>query len=100
MRAGPLLLSVALALSACAAGPARTDELYGQIRVGMAPEEVRRITGAPDETMPFPLSRTSSWAWYYFDTWGYYALFSVTFAPDGRVQSTFSRRLNDGGNQP
>jgi hypothetical protein len=91
--------TVALISAGCASmgGPARSDQVFSQIQPGMTQEDVRRIAGAPDEQMPFPLSHTTSWGYYYFETFGYYALFSATFGPDGRVVSTFVRRLNDGG---
>lgn len=93
-------LAALLVLAACAApGPERNDTRFAQVRAGMTAEEVRRIAGTPDETMPFPRAGQTSWGYYYFETWGYYALFSVTFGPDGRVASTFVRRLNDGGNR-
>jgi hypothetical protein len=92
------LAAAVLFAAACAApGPKRSDDLFGRIRTGMTQEEVRAITGPADEVMPFPLSHTTSWAWYYHETMGFYALFSVTFGPDGRVASTFVKRLNDGG---
>jgi hypothetical protein len=82
---------------ATARGPARSDLIFSRIQVGMTEDDVRRIAGPPDEQMPFPLSHTTSWGYYYFETFGYYAVFSATFGPDGRVVSTFVRRLNDGG---
>ena len=93
-------LAVAL-LTACAGlaptGPARNDALFSQIQPGMTKEDVGRVAGAPDEVMPFPLSHTDSWGYYYWDGFGYYSLYSATFAADGHVVSTFVRRLNDGG---
>ncbi len=90
----------AAALTACAtAGPQRNDDLFAKIRPGMTQEDVRRIAGPPDEAMPFPRLNQTSWGYHYFETWGYYALFSATFGPDGRVVSTFVRRLNDGRDQ-
>ena len=102
MRFPRHLLAVAVAAlitAGCATvrGPARSDEVFSRIQVGMTREEVQRIAGAPDEEMPFPLSQTTSWGYYYFETFGYYAVFSATFGPDGRVVSTFVRRLNEGG---
>lgn len=93
------IASIAAALlTACAsAGPARNDDVFSRIHVGMTPDEVRHIAGPPDEVMPFPLSHSTSWGYYYWETFGYYALYSATFGPDGRVASTFVRRLNDGG---
>lgn len=95
-----LLLALFSTVAACAtapAGPPRSDATFARIGAGMTADEVRRIAGPPDETMPFPLSGSNSWAWYGYDTWGYYVLYSVTFGPDGRVASTLARRLNDGG---
>ena len=90
--------SFAALLTACAAaGPTRTDEIFSRVHAGMTPDEVRAIAGPPDEVMPFPLSHSTSWGYYYWETFGYYAVFSATFGPDGHVASTFVRRLNDGG---
>jgi hypothetical protein len=47
--------------------------------------------------MKYPLSQTVAWNYRYQDTWGYMAIFSVTFAKDGRALSTISERVNDGG---
>jgi outer membrane protein assembly factor BamE (lipoprotein component of BamABCDE complex) len=95
-----LVLAAALALQGCAAVIASNEpirnQLVGRIEHGMSPEQVRAILGPPDETMPFPLSRTVAWDYRYTDTWGFLAMFGVTFGPDGRVTSTVSRRLNDG----
>jgi outer membrane protein assembly factor BamE (lipoprotein component of BamABCDE complex) len=93
------LAATALIAAGCATvgGPARNDEIFSRIHTGMTRDDVRRIAGPPDEEMPFPMSHTTSWGYYYFETFGYYAVFSATFGPDGRVVSTFVRRLNDGG---
>ena len=89
---------VALLLAACAiTAPPRSDPLFAQIAPGMTGDEVRSLLGVPDNTMPFPMSHTTSWGYFYYDTWGYYCEFSVTFDPDGRAVSKFSRRVNDGG---
>jgi hypothetical protein len=93
-----LRIASALLLAGCAAAaPARTDGLFAAVHSGMTQDEVRRIAGAPDEVMPFPLSHSTSFGYYYWDQFGYYCLWSATFGPDGRVASTFLRRLNDGG---
>jgi hypothetical protein len=62
----------------------------------MPQDEVRARLGPPDETMPFPMSRTMSWDYRYYDTWGYICYMSITFGPDQRVQSKISRRINSG----
>ena len=77
--------------------PARTDALFAQVARGMPESEVASLLGRPDETMSFPRSNTVAWDYRYYDTWGYLAVYSVTFGPDGRVVSTLSNRLNSGG---
>jgi hypothetical protein len=62
----------------------------------MTENEVRSVLGQPDEIMAFGRSQTVAWDYRYTDSWGFLAMFSVTFGADGRVLSTFSRRLNDG----
>ena len=91
------LLAAAL-LGACAHVPNPGDATFARVHMGMTEGEVRSITGAPHEDRPFPMLRSHSWGWYYWDAFGYYSLYSVTFGPDGRVASTFLQRLNDGGN--
>jgi len=103
--AGALLPAVILALlSACATvspglagAPPRSDALFAQVTSGMSEPEVAQLLGRPDETMRFPLSRNEAWDYRYHDAWGYIAIFSVTFGPDGRVASIISNRVNSGG---
>jgi len=94
-------LAAALVAGCAAIGPsvnsARTDENFGRIHPGMTGDEVRSFIGAPDGTMPFPLSHTIAWEYRYWDTWGYFVEFSVILGQDGRVVSKVARRLNDGG---
>jgi outer membrane protein assembly factor BamE (lipoprotein component of BamABCDE complex) len=96
--AAAIFVGVAL-LAGCASGgiTREGDARFANVQRGMTEDEVQQLLGAPDETMPFPLSQTVSWDYRYTDTWGYMADYSVTFGADGRVESTFSRRLNDGG---
>ena len=92
-------VAVVLVLNACVVGPGlprRTDAVFAQVQQGMTRDQVMAITGAPDNTMPFPLSRTDSWGYFYWDDFGYYCEQSVTFGPDGLVISKISRRLSDG----
>ena len=92
------LLIATLLLAACATSTGlRRDDVFDRITPGMTREHVREIAGQPDNVMPFPLSGNTSWGWLYWDRFGYYVEFSVTFAPDGRVVSKNYRRLNDGG---
>ena len=76
---------------------ARNEALFGAIQPGMTTDEVRSRLGTPDQTMPFPRLGTTSWDYRYQDAWGYLAMMSVTFGPDGRVVGRTSQRLNDGG---
>ena len=98
----PFSTIAAFLLSACAAvlpartGPERSDELFVRVHSGMSMDQVRALIGPPDGTMRFSAARTA-WDYEYYDTWGYLARFSVTFA-DGRAESKISVRLNDGGN--
>ena len=97
-----LVLLAALVAAGCAAvaasnEPSRSDAFFQRIAIGMTTEEVRRELGPPDESMPFPLSGSTAWDYRYTDTWGYLALYSITFGPDGRAASKFSRRINQGG---
>lgn len=102
-RLAPLAASVAATslLAACAfpgaGGPVRTDAAFAKVVSGMPEAEVAQMLGRPDETMRFPLSHNEAWDYRYYDTWGYLAIFSVTFGPDGRVVSTISNRVNSGG---
>lgn len=103
MKKFPGVSSVALvlALGGCAAPSPhealRSDELFQAIRVGMQQEDVRRLLGPPDDSMPFSHSNTVAWDYRYMDTWGYFAVFSVTFDAAGRAVGRISWRTNDGG---
>lgn len=94
-------LAAATLAAACASAPQRplSDDLFRVIQPGMTQDEVRRALGAPDETMRFPLSGNVAWDYRTLDTWGYIVDFSVTFGPDGRAESRFARRVNDGGDR-
>lgn len=107
----PLLLActaaLAILVAGCATGPmtslapmgapVRTDATFARVASGMPEAQVAQLLGRPDETMRFPLSKNEAWDYRYYDTWGYMAIFSVTFGPDGRVVSTISNRVNSGG---
>ena len=97
-----LVLIAALVAAGCAAVAAsnessRSDAFFQRVEMGMTTDEVLRRLGPPDESMRFPLSGSSAWDYRYYDTWGYLAMYSITFGPDGRAASRFSRRLNPGG---
>jgi outer membrane protein assembly factor BamE (lipoprotein component of BamABCDE complex) len=99
MKTLAAVLVTAILMAACAVPGEipRSDDLFARIDDGMTTDDVRRLLGPPDETMRFPLSRTEAWDYRYYDTWGYMAVFSVTFSADGRAVSKISRRINDGG---
>jgi hypothetical protein len=102
MRRFLAILAACLILGACAAHEAsqrRSDAMFDRIRAGMTREEVGALTGPPDNTMPFPLSGNTSWGYYYWDRFGYYVEFSVTFGPNGLVAGKAYRRVNDGGSR-
>jgi outer membrane protein assembly factor BamE (lipoprotein component of BamABCDE complex) len=95
-----VVLAVAL-IQGCAAVLASNEPyrnaLIPQIQQGMTQAQVRTVLGPPDEVMAFGNTQTVSWDYRYSDSWGFMAMFSVTFGvAEGRVVSTFSRRLNDG----
>ena len=99
------ILALCVLLQACAAppppgpNPLRNDANFSRVQAGMTADEVRSLIGAPDNTMPFPRSGTDSWGYFYFDQYGYYVEFSVTFSSDGRVLSKNYRRVGDGGSK-
>ena len=92
-------LVLAAALAGCAMlppDPPRSDEIFGGVRLGMSQQEVVRLIGRPDETMRFSRDAVS-WDYRYMDTWGYFAMFSVTFDAQGIAVGRLSWRTNDGG---
>jgi len=95
------ILATAALLQGCAAVLASNEPyrnaLIPQIQQGMTREQVQTVLGKPDEAMAFDNTQTVSWDYRYTDTWGFMAMYSVTFGADWLVVSTFSRRLNDGG---
>jgi hypothetical protein len=91
-------LALAAALCACAAqGPyrVRNEQVFGAIAIGMNQQEVERLVGRPDETLPLPYNGIS-WDYRYWDGWGYYALYSVSFDAQGVVTGKLSARTHDG----
>lgn len=94
------ILATAALVQGCAAVLASNEPyrnaLIPQVQQGMSREQVQTVLGKPDEVMAFGNTQTVSWDYRYTDTWGFMAMYSVTFGNDWRVVSTFSRRLNDG----
>ena len=90
------------ALCACATQEpyrARNEQVFGTILIGMSQQEVERLVGRPDETLPLPYNGIS-WDYRYWDGWGYYALYSVSFDAQGLVTGKLSARTHDGGGLP
>jgi hypothetical protein len=77
--------------------PVLSDDVFNAIQPGMTQEEVLRLIGPPRETMSFARSGTVAWDYKYRDTWGYDAIFSVTFDASGRVVSKISQRIERSG---
>ncbi len=74
--------------------PVLSDDTFWRIQPGMTREDILHLLGPPGDTMAFSLSDTDSWEYRYMDTWGYLAIFSVTFNRDGVVVGKFSRRID------
>ena len=75
---------------------ALTDGRFNRIQPGMTERDILELIGPPGDTMRFSLSNTHAWDYRYMDTWGYTAIFSVTFDAEGRVVSKFTRRIERG----
>ena len=73
--------------------PVLSDVTFNAIQPGLAQEQVLRMIGPPRDTMTFPRLRHVAWDYMYRDTWGYEAVFAVTFDAEGRVVSKISRRI-------
>jgi hypothetical protein len=69
------------------------DDVFNRIRPGLTKDEVLRMIGPPRETMTFERLGHEAWDYKYVDTWGYDAIFSVTFDREGRVVSKISARI-------
>ena len=94
------MLALALA-AACAtlssSQPGRSDALFARIHAGESRGEVEDLLGPPDSRVRFDMSGNEGWDYRYQDGWGYMAIYSITFSPDGRVLSSISNRINSGG---
>ena len=77
--------------------PVLYDGTFNAIRPGLTQEDVLRMIGPPRDTMSYSRSGHTSWDYKYEDTWGYAAIFSVTFDRDGRVVSKMSERMERRG---
>ena len=74
--------------------PVLSDDTFWRIQPGMTRADILHLLGPPGDTMAFSLSDTDSWEYRYMDTWGYLAIFSVTFNREGIVVGKFSRRID------
>lgn len=70
------------------------DELVARIQPGQSRDEVLALLGPPVQTMPFPRLGHVAWDYRFSDTWGYHAIFSVTFDSRGIVVSKLSQRID------
>ena len=101
----PLRIAIVLtvlAAASCATGPnvigGRSDAIFAaSVHQGATQAEVERALGPPDKRERFNISGNEGWDYKYQDGWGYMALYSITFSPDGHVVSTISNRINSGG---
>ncbi|MEP7068332.1 MAG: hypothetical protein ABI789_03785 [Usitatibacter sp.] len=73
--------------------PVLKDEVFYRIRPGLTEHDILEMIGPPGETMHFARSDTTAWDYRYVDTWGYLAVFSVTFDNKGFVVSKITRRI-------
>ena len=95
-----LAILATIVLQGCAAILASNEPLRNglipQVEQGMTREQIVAILGKPDQEMAFERTNTVAWDYRYTDSWGFLAIFAVTFGADARVQSTVTWRLNDG----
>ena len=92
---------LSLALSGCVApgGPALgdyrvlDDDRVARVVPGQTREDVLSLLGPPVRTMHFARLGHTAWDYRYMDTWGYHAVFSVTFDAQGIVVSRISQRI-------
>lgn len=102
MKSLSAALLACLFAAACAVGPnaigARNDATFAAAAVpGTSKADVERALGPPDKRETFPLSGREGWDYRYQDGFGYMAIYSITFSPEGQVLSSISNRVNSGG---
>jgi outer membrane protein assembly factor BamE (lipoprotein component of BamABCDE complex) len=69
------------------------DDRIARVAPGQSREEVLLLLGPPVRTMHFARLGHTAWDYRYMDTWGYHAVFSVTFDAQGIVVSRISQRI-------
>ena len=92
---------VALFVGGCVvAGPALpgdyrvlSDDIVARVAAGQTREQVLELLGPPVRTMHFARLDHTAWDYPYIDTWGYHAVFSVTFDARGIVVSRITQRI-------
>lgn len=102
MKPAPIsVLTLLLAAAACGTLPdsqaGRSDALFTRVHQGDTEGTVQGLLGPPDNRMRFAMSGNEGWDYKYQDGWGYMAIYSITFSPDGHVVSAISNRINSGG---
>jgi len=75
-----------------------TDDRFQAIRSGLTEADIRMSIGPPFRTVRFERTKTTAWDYFYRDTYGYYAFFSVIFTDDGIVSSKFLQRREPSDN--
>lgn len=75
------------------------DDTFQRIRAGMTRDEILRTIGPPGNTLGFKRTGHVAWDYRYRDTWGYQAIFSVTFDSNWIVVSKFTQRIERGRNR-
>ena len=80
-----VVLFVLLAVTACAAGPRRDQEVLKLVHEGMTRAEVEQAVGIHSYRQAAYANGTSSWTYKYKDA-NISKLLHLTFGSDGRVQ--------------
>lgn len=70
-----------------------SDEIVARVAPGQTRDEVLAMLGPPVRTMRFARLDHTAWDYPYIDTWGYHAIFSVTFDARGIVVSRITQRI-------
>jgi outer membrane protein assembly factor BamE (lipoprotein component of BamABCDE complex) len=70
------------------------DEAVARVQQGQTRDHVLSLLGPPVQMMTFPRLGHTAWDYRITDTWGYQAVFSVTFDAQGIVVSKITQRLD------
>ncbi len=77
-----------------------TDAMFQDIRAGQSAAEVLMSIGPGYRKVRFERTRTTSWDYFYRDTWGYDADFCVIFNDAGIVTSKLTIRRDPADKDP